>query len=569
VALFTLYTAVLYASFAHDAFRVAGPFRDGHIGYDSHLVLTRLQLATEGEPWWAPLGSYWSQFGLQGVCLSAAMTATGVEPITFAFLAAKVFALLSAAVLALFFASVTHHFGTLAGSAGVGLTALSPVLIEFGPSLYWATFLLFAPFVAAWLLAPWAGRSSRGQCALLAILFVLVLLKALCGYEFVTTVILSPLAAQAFHRHLDGRWSWRFLGTSAAVCLAGLAGFGTALVLHVTQLSHVPTVRDTTGAGGLQYVVNHAYVRVARDPNEELFRLSNQGRAWGLTEPVTPLRCFAHYFRLPAAAVPQSLPLRPRGAKLAFVVLFAAAAAAAALLGGGRRSPAVRALAVSLVVGFAASVSWQVLAVNHMCVHYNLNRIVFHLPFLPLAYATAGYAADRLLARIGWDAVAARAVPPACAALAVAGSLADANIPGRTADADKCSQAHVRAHLAAGRPDDARIRGGIERMAREADDAETELGRSRLAGTNAAERDAWVVRGWAKDASAANRLAFVVVQGRRPVPCRMARTGRGEFTLTVPCRLTRDGQPLRVFAVSEQDRTRVRELTPPASTARR
>src|SRR5205823_11547437 len=99
-----------------------------------------------------------------------------------------------------FFTSVSRSYGMVCGGCGVLLTALSPILLRFAPSLYWASFLAFAPFVAAWVAEPYIVRRRWGAAARLAMIFGLVLVKALCGYEYITAVILSPLAAIACQR---------------------------------------------------------------------------------------------------------------------------------------------------------------------------------------------------------------------------------------------------------------------------------------------------------------------------------------------------------------------------------
>src|SRR5438874_855580 len=85
-------------------------------------------------------------------------------------------------------------------SGFLGCEANLPVLLPFAPSLYLGTVLHLAPFALAWCLYPRAA-TPRQQTRLVLGVGVLVGVKALCGYEYVTTVALAPLAAAWFHQH--------------------------------------------------------------------------------------------------------------------------------------------------------------------------------------------------------------------------------------------------------------------------------------------------------------------------------------------------------------------------------
>jgi hypothetical protein len=587
LTLFVLYTAILYVSFNYDVFHVAGPLRDGALGFDSKFILTRLQQVSDGAAWWAPLGEYRSQFGLQGIVFGAILRATGLEAMAFALLASKVCSLLTAMVLAAFYTSIARAYGLFSGGVGVLLSALSPVMLSFAPSLFWPSFLLLAPFVGTWCLWPWLTGRRWGTAALLGGVFTVVLAKALCGYEYITTVILGPVPALFFHGYRSGH-SWRrFLGLSVAVGVVGVMAFGAALAVHAAQLDRLPDVAKT--GGGVRVILNRAQTRIANDPNEELFRLTDQGKVWGLTEPVTPLICFLHYFRLPAVVTPQTFPVLRVGVPLACFLVTALVAAAVALAGRRRVSTEFRALAYTQLVGLAVSLSWQVAAVNHMSVHFILNRVVYHLPFLPLAFVTVGYAVGCGLARAGWDRVAGAAVVPAGILLAVAGSLVDPEAPMVRSEADRRTWAEVRAHLDAGRPDDPDVLGCVEAMSFLPVAHDTEFSPSLMAGNHPCARSATLISGWAFDrAQPARRkpvfaapypaVTFVVMQGHHAVPYRVLnrhprpdlnrhyqRKGPDAgFTLIIPGRYSEADQPLRVFVVAEGERSRVRELLTPA-----
>ncbi|MBN9517630.1 hypothetical protein J0H58_03780 [bacterium] len=416
------YTLLLYASFTHNVLCVpeavgecAGTFRSAYLGYDSALVLNRLADGPGGPgglpaltAWDAAAGverPYRSQYGLQGEVLSVACRATGADPFRFAVAAAGVGAGLFALGLALVFASLGPRVGWPAAHVGVVLTAAVPVYLPFAPSLYWVPVALLAPFLAAWFLIPWAGR-RLGRWAVVGVLVgVLVGMKCLCGYEYVTTVILAPVAALAYHATVRRAGLWRAAVAAAGLWAAGVAGFAGAVAVHAAQIE-----RDT-GTPGLGVIRERAVLRAGvTDARAEVKYLFLAPDPECVPEAVRyPVRCFLNYFWLPAVASPQTWGGARFAVSLGAVTLAAAGLGAVALAARRRLPPEVVALVPAGAVGFAGAVSWQALAVNHMTAHVHLNLIVFTVPFLPLAFAGVGVAVQALAARcrvgrpaLGW-----------------------------------------------------------------------------------------------------------------------------------------------------------------------
>jgi hypothetical protein len=412
--LFLVYCLLLFASFSYDAFWLNGSFRDGHIGYDSYLVLNRLKLASEGIGFWHPMGTYRTQFGLQGVVFSAVMLATGLDPIPFAYLAAQASSLLTAAVLAAFFVSIASDMGRMTAHVGVFLTALSPILLEFAPSLYWCSFLLFAPFVCVWILYP-RTRALKGRLTLAAVALLLVALKCLCGYEYVTTVGLSPVAAVAFHLVRSGEFRARHWLELIVWSASGCGGFILALGVHVLQLVCL------FGPSEPNLILQRAKFRVyAGDARAEAPMNFERNLLRRLPDNIEyPLNCFLHYFQLRAITWPGGASGVPLYAVTALALLFAAWAT----VQRRRLSPEVLALSWSLALSLLTSLSWQMAAVNHMSVHFHLNQVVYWIPFLLLASVSVGFLVQQALTRLHLRAYVLPLLAPACLLLIAANLL--------------------------------------------------------------------------------------------------------------------------------------------------
>ena len=406
VQLFALYTAILFASFAFDVFGVGDGLRDAYIGYDSYIVLNRLKLAVQGVDLFYPPGSYLSQFGLQAALLGGLMDAIRLDPMRFAYWAAYGCALLTAAMLASFLVSVARSFGTLTAHVSTALTALSPTFQIFAPSVYWCTFLLLGPFVATWQLYPRLARTGRGYAWLLVIIATLVAAKCLCGYEYLTTIILSPLVAAVFHQCRTGEPWRRRLPGYVGITSAGVLGFALAMGLHAYQLGHY-LHRD-----GLEVILKRAKARTLEgNPQTEVSVLFGETIFSPLPDAIEyRLNCFFHYFNFAAFNLPRLGEGPAVEISVRNVSLFALGLVLWWLARRMRVSGRYAGLIPALAISSATSLSWQTIASNHMCIHFHINEIVFFIPFFLLAYAAIGCmvqrAADGLRMRAGLEMLA-------------------------------------------------------------------------------------------------------------------------------------------------------------------
>ena len=578
------YTLLLFASWNHNLLGLPdGPvwsradIRAGYLGSESNLVVGRLALA-DAHPFHPLAGPgpggdfvpYPSQVGLTGIGLAAVGHLLGVPGSTVAGAAGAGFALLTALVVSAVFAAGHRWLGPPAGDVACVLAAASPVFLPFAPSLYWVPWLLLAPFALAWCFYPAASTPGR-RAALLAAVGLAVLAKCLCGYEYVTAVVLAPVAATWFHQHRAGDPPARRARAALALVGVGLLGFAAAMGLHVAQQGVV------FGADGFAVIRDRAVARTASDPGAEAARA---GAAEG--EPSRlgfAVRCFLGYFDQRAVAVAGGFGRVRRDVPLKAVVGAVVALAVAAGVGRKRLPREAAALAGASLLGLAAGVSWQVLAVNHMCVHRHLNLIVFAVPFLPLAYLGLGYAV-----RLAVGDAVGRWVGPSL--LVAAGGVMGVNAvaDGWRAAAENAEQVAAEAEVAArlGGPlpgPGAGLGGGVDVIRPMADVPATlllEYGLLDLATARPPDPGALVLDGWALgDCKTAARpttrvvvaTGGVVVPGaarrfRRPDierPVGKALPGSG-FVAVVPSACLAAGAPVRVFVVSSADPTHIAEL---------
>lgn len=380
-----------------DPLRILKPtFKQGFQADSEYIVIVTMSLDRAlldpmvqyvGEP-------YSSQFGLQGIVAAALSDGTALVA-GFHWVTAGLLALCLVAATA----AVQRTMGWVAAAVLLVLLVLTPVTNAFAPNLYWQLWTMLLPTVAPLLLWPRLG-AGRGRWVWGGLLVAaLVMLKALCGYEFITTVILGAVAAVAFHEFRD-RFDRRLLARLSLPLLSGIAGFGAALVVHQVQL------RSFLGDGAA--VEGRAGERTFSPSNlDELARnarpVAGPLTRW-LIDHVEPLGLWVfgmeHYLGEPALALPARLGFGPvpYGIPIWLLVLVAGWLVVSAFRRPGA-SAVERRLAVATVVALSAGLSWLVLGFGHMVNHHHVDSVVFALPFLPFAYALVGLRVAGLVRR--------------------------------------------------------------------------------------------------------------------------------------------------------------------------
>lgn len=591
---FVVYTALLFASWHNNLLalpcnllRDPGTPQLQRLGVETNLVFHRVARA-DAHPLHPLIGrtpdgpyDYRSQVGLSGVVLAAAKAWTGIGNRAFVVAVAAGGVLLTAAVVALIFVAAHRRLGPPVGDVACALAALSPVLAPFAPSPFWVPFLMLLPFAVVWCLGDAATTPAR-QSALAAAVGVAVLLKCLCGYEYVTAVILAPVAAAWFHQHVAGVPLCKRAVASAGLVAVGLTGFVAALALHIAQ------GRMVFGDDGLEVIRERAVARTNGPLGSEGPRDRQPGEAAG----GYARRCFLEYTHQPVAYVPAVLGRPPEAVSLWVVAGGVLAFAALAVAGRGRLPRTDGALAGAAVLALVAGLSWQVLAVNHMCVHRHLNLVVFTVPFLPVAFVAAGYAARLVTARVGVERSAGWVLLAGITALMTANAALAVRDHDRERTRQRRAEAVVAGRLDGPPPGDPSCAGAVDARQPITRLKDYDLIVEGLFGTGPvvdgpADPGAFILDGWAvgdwgdtpvPEGWEVGRptARLVVTADGVPVRCRVTRGPRPDvdrlaggpkpgaaFRIIVPSPAARPGVRLRVFAVSDPDPSRVSELRLP------
>ena len=295
-------------------------------------------------------------------------------------LAGKVLRTVTSMANALVLALLLSWFLSEFRSRAFALLFLGPSLagsgwvVLFGKSVYWQMWSWYAPFV----LGLWFSRGmfesgggrpgARDRPVLALAAFLLVLVKCLMGYEYVSAVLVASVLPFAYH--LFGGAGVRAVGPGACVALGGLAGFLCALGVHLVLLAS--EVDDPTGV--LRAVV------------------MRRTGLFGISEDVGPV--LREGLEADLSRMIGGYLFGGRGLKEGWLLLLSFLAA---LLSWGaglfRRDRRLLALLAVSAVSLAGPFSWFVLAKGHSHHHFHMNYVLWHLPSNFLIYAFLARAA--------------------------------------------------------------------------------------------------------------------------------------------------------------------------------
>ena len=343
---------------------------------------------------------YLSQVGLHGMVMALVSPGASLyEPLRL------VTALLLAAVLATAVVASWRAWGGRAATVLGALLFTSPWLNAFGASAYWQLWTFLLPLLVPLLVWPRLGTGRRKWVKGGLLIGGLVFLKCLCGYEFITTLVLGVAAVVAFHEFRE-RFDRRLLVRLVAAMTAAVAGFAAAMAVHATQLylrfGDLSGLRAAAGDRTFQPTKLEVIApRVEAKAGPVGRWLLEQNEVVGVW-----LFRMRYFLSDPAVALPapRAFGLGPLPFEIPiylFVIVWAVLARRA-FRGKGADAALQRRLAVAAGISLAGALSWLVLAYGHMIVHFHVDAIVFYLPFLPLVFAmiavrvaTAGRATPR------------------------------------------------------------------------------------------------------------------------------------------------------------------------------
>ena len=293
--------------------------------------------------------------------------------------------LFSALLLTLFLVWVQTLWGTGVG-AGVGIGILFAQWITvFGRNLYWVFGAFYIPLVVSlWLFEKSKNRQLSNR-RIFAVLALAMGVKCLCnGFEFISSVLVMAMIPFIFYA-IDQDWGWkRFIRRFLAGASGALAGVISVMILLSVQLSF----EKGSWAKGWEFILHSLQKRtfgsgtsfdsqiaesLQSDP-WDVFMVYYHGHVWNIS----------HWF--------EGTSLEG-WSKVEFSLFFPLLAVITLWMLLEKKDPgsALRyrrnmALMATLWVSLAGPLSWFFLFKGHAFIHTHMDHIVWHFPFMLLAF---------------------------------------------------------------------------------------------------------------------------------------------------------------------------------------
>ena len=187
---------------------------------------------------------YISNFGLQGVLFSFLYNDLGIK---FSFLQ-----LMSAIFTAFCLATLSYQFSKIF-SVGFGfcffvVCFLSPWISNFARNLYWVPFTWFLPAVICNFLFL-IRDTLKNKLIVYSLFTVAITIKSLCGYEYLSSVILFAIAPFIFLLITTNKKT-KYFKVVFLLCVFSALGFVVVVLIHTFQ-------RSDNLADGLVYLVKN------------------------------------------------------------------------------------------------------------------------------------------------------------------------------------------------------------------------------------------------------------------------------------------------------------------------
>lgn len=248
---------------------------------------------------------------------------------------------------------------------------LSPWIVNFARNLYWVEFTWFLP-MAAGLLCAWKYDSRRVRIITYCLAFLTILLKCLCGYEFISTIMMGLIQFLLVDMILaavngEQQKTMLLLRTIFWVGVAALAGFAVAICLHAPLKSNNGNLLE-----GIALIVRDDVLRRTYGGDLNIFEPSS---AYGMSLCSSVWEVLCKYYNFSTeiiTGVPGNLfPLL----NLVPLAIFACDAKQKKL-----NLQWVLMYAVFLI----APISWFVLAKAHSYIHTHMNYVLWYFGFIQI-----------------------------------------------------------------------------------------------------------------------------------------------------------------------------------------
>ena len=180
------------------------------------------------------LTSYKSQYGLQGWLFKTLIHVLDID--RYEEVLELLCAVATAFIFSLIIVLVGIKYSFLYGACFAVTFLLSPWIVNFASSEYWVEFTWFLPMLIGLACSIWTDIKWVRMAGYFGA-FASIAVKSLCGYEYITTVMLGLIAFPVIDWIVavikkDKKRALVLLKTIFIMCVLALVGFGVAICMH-------------------------------------------------------------------------------------------------------------------------------------------------------------------------------------------------------------------------------------------------------------------------------------------------------------------------------------------------
>ena len=317
------------------------------------------------------ISPYMSQYGLQGRVFGYLARYIDED------LRSPIFGLCCAIMAAAVFVSISwllcRKYNVIFAGCFYGVFFLSPWVINFSRNLYWVEFTWFVP-MAIGLFCAWKISDRKYRICSYVAMYFSILCKNLCGYEYVTTVMLGAIAFLLVDLLVsilekNSHMTKLLFRTTFIIGSAALLGFATALLLHA----------EIRGEGrlvdGLRSIIVNDVMRRTSGVNLNVASGFRGAELEALTASTWETLCKYFHF---------STDVIIGMDKSQFILL---CVIPLLIIGNDYRQGKRRVNDLAMyVVMLLVTLSWIVLARTHSYVHTHLNYVLWYFGFVQVCF---------------------------------------------------------------------------------------------------------------------------------------------------------------------------------------
>lgn len=313
---------------------------------------------------------YAGQFGLQGIIFRYLSNIFDIDILR------TLCAIMTALILLIIVYLIYAKYNGLLAFVFYITFLLSPWIVNFARNLYWVEFTWFLP-MATGLFCAWKIDERRYRILSYFIAYFSILIKSLCGYEYITTVMMGLITFLlvdliiAIVQRDKKRCKLLFKTTFVSGSVA-LFGFITAFLLHATIVTEI--LAGENNMVGIQAIIQNA-IRRTNGADLNLYALTTGTEAEALTASVWETICkYFHFSTEIITGVEGNLfPLLCIIPLLIFIY-------------DKKHNKLNSEILIMYCVCFVSSITWFVLAKSHSYVHGHMNYVLWYFGYIQVCF---------------------------------------------------------------------------------------------------------------------------------------------------------------------------------------